>query len=108
MSARRAAEETHNLMVAAGSGAASDRQANLLAALESRRGWQRRDEREFVCVFGGRKGTLTVPSPFNAIDLIRLIARVEINVFLGDSDPVILAELHSLAQRELQLLLASD
>jgi hypothetical protein len=42
------------------------------------------------------------------MQLIRLITRVEINVFLGDSDPEILADLHSLAQRELQLLTESD
>jgi hypothetical protein len=104
MSARRAAEETHMLMLAAG----VDGKANLLSALAARRGWQRQGERDFVCVFGDRKGTLTVPSPFDAVQLIGLIARVEINVFLGDSDPVILTELHALAQRELQLLLAAD
>src|SRR5688572_2025777 len=107
MSARRAAEETYGLMVAtdfrAGDGA-----ERLLSALESRRGWRRQDERQFICVFGARKGTLTVPSPFDAMQLIRLITRVEINVFLGDSDPAILADLHALAQRELQLLCASQ
>jgi hypothetical protein len=49
-----------------------------------------------------------VPSPFDAVALIRLITRVEINVFLGDSDPVVLADLHALAQRELHQLLDSQ
>lgn len=106
MSARRAAEETYALMVATDLGG-DDGAARLLSALESRRGWQRQDERQFTCVFGARKGTMTVPSPFDAMQLIRLITRVEINVFLGDSDPEILADLHSLAQRELQLLTES-
>src|SRR5688572_22954243 len=107
MSARRAAEEIYSLMVASVS--RTDDGANeLLSALATRRGWRRLDERQFVCVFGTRKGTLTVPSPFDAMQLIRLITRVEINVFLGDSDPLILADLHALAQRELQLLCASQ
>ncbi len=108
MSARRAAEETYSLMQATEPRESADRAEALLAALAARRGWQRHDERQFVCTFGGRRGTLTVPSPFDAIELIRLIMRVEINVFLGDSDPVILADLHSLAQRELQMLLTPD
>lgn len=107
MSARRAAEETYSLMVTTDSRTV-DGAARLLSALESRRGWRRQDERQFVCTFGARKGTLTVPSPFDAMQLIRLITRVEINVFLGDSDPEILADLHSLAQRELQLLTDSE
>ncbi len=93
----------------AASGSRTNQEAeSLLSALAVRRGWQRLDERQFVCVFGARKGTLTVPSPFDAMQLIQLVTRVEINVFLGDSDPLILADLHKLAQRELQLLFASE
>ena len=102
MNARRAAEETYGLMVDSAS------REHLLSALAARRGWQRQDERQFVCTFGPRRGTLTVPAPFATIELIRLIMRVEINVFLGDSDPAILADLHALAQRELQLLIAAE
>ena len=108
MSARRAAEEMYGLMLAATSGGSQDGAGALLSALAARRGWRRHDEANFVCTFGTRKGTLTVPSPFDAIELIRLMTRVEINVFLGDSDPAILADLHALAQRELQLLMASE
>ena len=108
MSARRAAEEMYGLMVASTAGAPHDPAGALLSALAARRGWRRRDEANFVCTFGTRKGTLTVPSPFDATQLIRLVMRVEINVFLGDSDPAILADLHALAQRELQLLLAAE
>lgn len=108
MSARRAAEETYHLMLGASSRASDDRKETLLTALAARRGWQRLNDRDFVCKFGARKGTLTVPSPFDAIELIRLITRVEINVFLGDSDPVVLADLHALAQRELHQLLDSQ
>ena len=108
MNARRAAEETYSLMVDSASREPDDRASTLLSALAARRGWRRQDERQFVCAFGARRGTLTVPAPFDAVELVRLIMRVEINVFLGDSDPVILADLHALAQRELQLLLASE
>lgn len=101
-SARRAAEETFQLL------RANEGRESLLAALAVRRGWQRQNERTFVCTFGGRKGTLTVPSPFDTVQLIQLITRVEINVFLGDSDPVVLADLHALAQRELHQLLQAE
>ena len=97
-SARRTAEETYQLLLS------NEGRDNLLTTLAVRRGWQRQDERTFVCMFGTRRGTLTVPEPFDALQLIQLITRVEINVFLGDSDPVVLADLHALAQRELHQL----
>jgi hypothetical protein len=105
MGARRTAEETYGLLA---SHAALERAEDLLAALATRRAWQRQDERHFVCTFGTRRGTLTVPSPFDPIQLAHLITRVEINVVLGDSDPAVLADLQALAQRELHLLIASD
>jgi hypothetical protein len=103
MSARRTADETYQLMRAA-----PDEREALLATLAARRGWQRQDERTFACTFGARRGTLTVPIPFDAVQLIRLITRVEINVFLGDSDPEVLADLQALAQRELHQLLQAE
>lgn len=108
MSARRAAEETYGLMLGANSLATHDRRDALLSDLATRRGWHRQSERHFVCTFGVRTGTLTVPSPFDAIQLIRLITRVEVNVFLGDSNPAVLADLQALAQRELHQLIAAE
>ena len=107
MSARRAARETYDLMLQTiPRNLEDDRGEALLTALSNRRGWTRQSDREFACTFGPRRGTLTVPSPFDALQLIRLIIRVEINVFLGDSDPVVLADLQALGQRELHQLLA--
>jgi len=98
--ARRTASEAHELMRVAGEGEAAP-----LAALERRRGWRRESEREFVCAFGRRKSSMHVPVPFDAVQLIRLVMRVEVNVCLGDTDPVVLADLQALAQRELHQLL---
>jgi hypothetical protein len=80
----------------------------LLAALAGCRCWQRRGERDFVCTFAGRSATLTVPRPFNADQMARLITRVEVTVFLGDADPVLLRELQGMAQRELEMLLDEE
>ncbi|HYI13199.1 MAG TPA: hypothetical protein VEK57_29405 [Thermoanaerobaculia bacterium] len=81
---------------------------DLLTALASRRCWHRRGEREFACTFGGRTATLTVPRPFDGAQMARLITRVEVNVFLGDSDPILLRELQGMAQRELERLLEDE
>jgi hypothetical protein len=53
---------------------------------------------------GERSSVLTVPRPFDAEQLTRLITRVEVNVFLGGVDDALIRELQSLAQRELQRL----
>lgn len=79
----------------------------ILAALERRPGWHRRSPREFVCSFSGRNGSMAVPRPFDFDVLTRLIARVEVNVFLGDCEPPMLKDLQFLSQRELERLLES-
>lgn len=79
-----------------------DEALNLLA---HRRGWTRRADREFVCIFGDRTSTLNIPSAHDDEQLARLITRVEVNVFLGGgADDLLLRELQALAQRELQRL----
>jgi hypothetical protein len=78
-----------------------------LEKLATQRGWSRRNDREFVCAFGGRTSTLNVPATYTAEQLARLITRIEVNVFLGGgADDLLLRELQSLAQRELQRLFA--
>jgi len=79
--------------------------ADPLAGLASRRGWSQHSDREFVCVFGDRSSTLNVPAGYDVEQLARLITRIEVNVFLGGgADDLLLRELQSLAQRELQRL----
>jgi hypothetical protein len=103
-SARRTTEETYETLrpfVRSGEQA-------LLDALGGLRSWSRPEYGRFLCTFGDRQAILTVPIPFNPQALLRLITRTEVNVFLGDSDPMLLPELHSIAQRELERLLARD
>lgn len=110
-SARRTAVEIYELArdaVRRGDPAAQGAEEQILDALSHRPGWRRRGEREFVCTFSGRTGTMAVPRPFDFEVLTRLVARVEVNVFLGDCDPQILKDLQSLSQRELQRLLDED
>lgn len=73
-------------------------------ALGSLRPWQRVDDTHFRCSFGERDVTITVPTPFSAAAMLRLIVRTEVNVCLGDADPTLLAGLHAIAQRELERL----
>jgi len=78
---------------------------DVLDALSHQRGWQRRADDEFVCTFGGRTSTLNVPVGYDFEQLARLITRIEVNVFLGGgADDLLLRELQSLAQRELERL----
>ena len=51
---------------------------------------------------GERAVTITVPTPFNAAAMLRLVVRTEVNVCLGDADATLLADLHAIAQRELE------
>jgi hypothetical protein len=74
----------------------------LLDALGTARSWTRVDEDHFTCAFGDRRVTITVPIPFNPAAMLRLVVRTEVNVCLGDADPALLAELHAIAQRELE------
>lgn len=105
-SARNTAEAAYMVVQEALlSAEAIDAEARVLKALEKQRGWKRRNEREFVCTFGERSAVLTVPRPFDAEQLTRLITRVEVNVCLGGGvDDALMRELQSLAQRELQCL----
>jgi hypothetical protein len=105
-SARNTAEATYMVVQEALlSAEAIDAEARVLKALEKQRGWKRRNECEFVCTFGERSAVLTVPRPFDAEQLTRLITRVEVNVCLGGGvDDALMRELQSLAQRELQCL----
>lgn len=80
-----------------------------LASLATQRGWSRRNDREYVCAFGGRTSTLNVPTTWDTEQLARLITRIEVNVFLGGgADDLLLRELQALAQRELQRLFEDD
>lgn len=105
-SARNTAEAVYELVQEALlSAEAIDAESRVLNALAKQRGWQQKNEREFVCSFGDRSCTLTIPRPFDRQQLTRLIARVEVNVFLGGgADHPFLQDLQSLAQRELQRL----
>lgn len=105
-SARNTAESSYEVVQnALLSPEAVDVETRVLNALAAHRGWKRKNEREFVCTFGDRSCTLTVPRPFDRQQMTRLITRVEVNVFLGGhSDDALMRELQSLAQRELQLL----
>ena len=78
-----------------------------LTKLSAQRGWTRRNDREYVCAFGGRTSTLNVPASYTPAQLAHLITRIEVNVFLGrGADDLLLRELQALAQRELQRLFA--
>lgn len=82
---------------------------DVLESLSTQRGWSRRNDREYVCAFGGRTSTLNVPAVWDTEQLARLITRIEVNVFLGGgADDLLLRELQALAQRELQQLFAED
>jgi hypothetical protein len=105
-SARNTAESTYEVVQnALLSPEAADVETRVLNALAAHRAWKRKNDREFVCTFGGRSCTLTVPRPFDRQQMTRLITRVEVNVFLGNQvDDALMRELQSLAQRELQRL----
>ena len=105
-SARNTAESSYEVVQnALLSPEAVDVETRVLNALGAHRGWKRKNEREFVCTFGDRSCTLTIPRPFDRQQVTRLITRVEVNVFLGGhADDALMRELQSLAQRELQLL----
>lgn len=96
--ARTIAETVHDKLAAAATADA------LLHALGTARSWSRVDEDHFTCAFGDRNVTITVPTPFNASAMLRLVVRTEVNVCLGDADPALLVELHAIAQRELERL----
>jgi hypothetical protein len=81
-----------------------DSEGALLDALGSARSWVRVDDSHFTCQFGDRSVTISVPIPFNASAMLRLVVRTEVNVCLGDADPTLLAGLHVIAQRELERL----
>ena len=83
-------------------------EAAILDALARRRSWRRLGERDFECAFGRRSVRVNVPAPLDVVAFFRRITRVEVEVFLGDSDPDILRDLHILAQRELERLLTRD
>jgi len=94
--ARRTAETVYELVRSS---------PDVLAALSTQRGWTRRNDREYVCSFGGRSSTLNVPAAWDSQQLARLITRIEVNVFLGGgADDLLLRELQALALRELQRL----
>jgi hypothetical protein len=76
----------------------------LLEALGTARSWKRVDDTHFTCAFGDRSVTITIPIPFNASAMLRLVVRTEVNVCLGDADPTLLIDLHAIAQRELERL----
>ena len=98
--ARTTAESVHALVTSG---------HEVLDKLATQRGWTRRNDREFVCAFGGRTSTLNVPAVYDAEQLARLITRIEVNVFLGGgADDLLLRELQALAMRELQRLFAED
>lgn len=103
-SARRNTEETYDAL----SPFITSGEQALLDALGTLRSWTRPEYGRFICAFGDRSAILTVPIPFNPQAMLRLIIRTEVNVFLGDSDPKLLPELHSIAQRELERMMASD
>ena len=78
---------------------------DVLESLSTQRGWSRRNDREYVCAFGGRTSTLNVPTAWDIEQLARLITRIEVNVFLGGgADDLLLRELQALAGRELERL----
>ncbi|HEX8252394.1 MAG TPA: hypothetical protein VF846_04525 [Thermoanaerobaculia bacterium] len=101
--ARRNTEETYEALQTS-----MHSEAALLEALAARRCWSRSDATHFVCRFGERSSVLTLPIPFNARAVLRLVTRAEVNVFLGDSHDVLLPELHRIAQRELERLMERD
>lgn len=82
--------------------AATDSEQALLHALGTARSWSRIDDTHFTCTFGERHVTISVPTPFHPAAMLRLVVRTEVNVCLGDTDPALLVELHSIAQRELE------
>ena len=109
-SARNTAETTYEMVQEALlSPEAIDVESRVLNALAKQRGWKRSNDHEFVCTFGDRSCTLTVPHPFDRQQITRLITRVEVNVCLGGHrDDALMRELQSLAQRELQRLFDAE
>jgi hypothetical protein len=86
----------------------ADAETAILGALAKRPSWTRVAEREFECSFGNRKVRIEVVKPFEPVAFFRRITRVEVEVFLGDSEAEMLRDLHVLAQRELQRLIDLD
>lgn len=109
-SARNTAEAAYEMVQEALlSPEAADAESRVLSALAKQRGWKQKNDREFVCTFGDRSCTLTIPRPFDRQQITRLITRVEVNVFLGGHrDDSLMRELQSLAQRELQRLFDAE
>ena len=98
--ARTTAESVHTMVSSS---------PDVLESLSTQRGWSRRNDREYVCAFGGRTSTLNVPAAWDNEQLARLITRIEVNVFLGGgADDLLLRELQAMAQRELQRLFEED
>ena len=110
--ARSSAEATYEVIrraVQDGEPATEDDARSLmLETLSKRRAWHRIGENEFECAFGKRTARLQVPVPFDTDLFFERIARAEVDAFLGDSEPAMLADLHVLAQRELRRLLDRD
>lgn len=82
-------------------------QIAMISILESRAGWRRRDEREFVHAFGHRHCAITFPVRFDTPSFAALVVRAEINNLLGDCDWPLLTHLQALAVSELQRLAKS-
>lgn len=76
----------------------------LLEILAARPAWTRLVGQQFSCSFGSRRAVLTVPDPTSAEQLASMIARIEVKVLLGDSDPALVSHLQTFAARELQRL----
>ena len=82
-----------------------DHQGRVLDSLATLRGWSRRNDREFLCAFGGRSAIVALPTSFDDEQTARLITRTEVNVFLGGgADDLLMRELQAMAQRELERL----
>jgi hypothetical protein len=110
--ARSSAEATYeairNAVNAAAPESDEEKRRLMLEALASRRAWKRISDSEFVCSFSNRAVPMHVPEPFDTDIFYKRIATAEVEAFLGDSEPLMLADLHMLAQRELRRLLDRD
>ena len=91
--------------VVASAGFPDETRLALLAALADRPGWFRQSELDFVHVFGSRRSEIAIPARFDVRVVSALVTRAEINPVLGDSEWSVLADLHALANCELQRLL---
>lgn len=100
--ARRVATETYAMVQAS----QSLDPVRLLTGLERRATWSRVGDHEFACSFGPRRATLALRQGTNVEELARMITRIEVRVLLGDLEYAVVAQLQSLADSELQRLLA--